>query len=69
MIDKHLRRSVSIRTSPSRFVCLDIEPPADTSGREREREKFHDVRDGEDIRARNGWEKYVRILARSCPRK
>lgn len=44
--------------------------------REKEREKkrkgrrrvrFRDVRDREDVRARNGWEKYVRILARSAP--
>lgn len=34
---------------------------------ERERKIPRCVRDGEDIRARNGWEKYVRILARSAP--
>lgn len=40
----------------------------DTSNvpRKSERGRFHDVRDGENIRARNGWEKYVRILARSA---
>lgn len=35
--------------------------------RKSERGRFRDVRDGEDVRARNGWEKYVRILARSAP--
>lgn len=59
-IDKRPREASQFDRRDS-FV--DVERPR---GRARD-EDSRDVRDGEDIRARNGWEKYVRILARSAP--
>lgn len=55
-IDKRLNSTVAV-----------ILPLTSNAPRKSEGGRFRDVRDGEDIRARNGWEKYVRILARSAP--